>query len=207
MQKVSLALKLLRRNAHAGEAQVLIAALLIAVASVTTVSFFADRVESALNRQANELIAADAVIRSDKVIDSRFAEEANRQGLTTAQTVTFPSMVSGDAARGQGVNLAEIKAVSSAFPLRGKLRITDAPGAMDRDAEGVPDVGTAWIPDILLARLGASVGDRLKVGSAELTIAKVLTKEPDSVLDYFGIAPRVLINIKDLQATNLIQVG
>jgi len=81
MKKVSLALKLLRRNAHAGEAQVLIAALLIAVASVTTVSFFADRVESALNRQANELIAADAIVRSDKGIDVRFFEEANRQGL------------------------------------------------------------------------------------------------------------------------------
>ncbi|MCA3087332.1 MAG: ABC transporter permease, partial [Rhodocyclaceae bacterium] len=134
MKKVSLALKLLRRNAHAGEAQVLIAALLIAVASVTTVSFFADRVESALNRQANELIAADAIVRSDKGIDVRFFEEANRQGLTTAQTVTFPSMVSGDASRGQGVNLAEIKAVSGMFPLRGKLRIADTPGALDRDA-------------------------------------------------------------------------
>lgn len=207
MKKVSLALKLLRRNAHAGEAQVLIAALLIAVASVTTVSFFADRVESALNRQANELIAADAIVRSDKGIDVRFFEEANRQGLTTAQTVTFPSMVSGDAARGQGVNLAEIKAVSGMFPLRGKLRIADTPGALDRDAEGVPDVGTTWIPDILLTRLGASVGDRLRVGATELTITKVLTKEPDSVLDYFGIAPRVMINIKDLPATNLIQVG
>ncbi|MBC7624052.1 MAG: ABC transporter permease [Aeromicrobium sp.] len=207
MQKLSLAIKLLRRNAHAGEAQVLIVALLIAVASVTTVSFFADRVESALNRQANELIAADAIVRSDKLVVARFTEEALRQGLVTAETVTFPSMVSGDAARGQGVNLAEIKAVSNGFPLRGKLRITDTPGTPDRDAESVPEVGTTWVPDILLTRLGAAVGDRLKVGAVELTVTKVLTKEPDSVLDYFGIAPRVLINIKDISATNLIQVG
>ncbi|MFN5542825.1 MAG: ABC transporter permease, partial [Betaproteobacteria bacterium] len=89
MHKFSLALKLLRRNVHAGEAQVLIVALLIAVASVTTVSFFADRVESALNRQANELIAADALVRSDKPIDGRFIEEASRLGLATAQTRSF----------------------------------------------------------------------------------------------------------------------
>ncbi len=207
MQKFSLALKLLRRNAHAGEAQVLIVALLIAVASVTTVSFFADRVESALNRQANELIAADAVVRSDKPIDGRFVEEAARLGLATAETRTFPSMVSGDPAKGQGVNLAEIKAVTDGFPLRGKIRIAPSPGANDADADTIPAVGTVWVPDVLLTRLGASIGDRLRVGAIELTIAKVLTKEPDSVLDYFGIAPRVMLNMNDINATNLIQVG
>ena len=207
MQKLSLALKLLRRNAHAGEAQVLIVALLIAVASVTTVSFFADRVESALNRQANELIAADAVIKADKPIDARFIEQAQRLNLTMAQTLNFPSMVSGDAALGQGVNLADIKAVTEGFPLRGKLRIADAPGQPDREADGVPALGTAWVPEVLLSRINIAVGERLKIGAADFTIAKVLTKEPDSVLDYFGIAPRVLLNMKDLPATQLIQVG
>jgi putative ABC transport system permease protein len=207
MHKFSLALKLLRRNVHAGEAQVLIVALLIAVASVTTVSFFADRVESALNRQANELIAADALVRSDKPIDGRFIEEASRLGLATAQTRSFPSMVSGDPAKGQGVNLAEIKAVTDGFPLRGKLRIADSPGAADYDAQTLPVVGTVWVSDVLLTRIGASVGDRLRVGAIDLTITKILTKEPDSVLDYFAITPRVMLNMNDVGATNLIQVG
>ena len=207
MQKFLLALKLLRRNAHASESKVLIVALVIAVASVTTVSFFADRVESALNRQANELIAADALIRADKPIDERFVAEAERLQLTSVRTINFPSMVSGDPARDQGVNLADIKAVGPGFPLRGKLRIADQPGRPDRTADGVPDVGSVWVPEILLVRLNVSVGDRIKVGAVELTIAKVLTKEPDSVLDYFGIAPRVMLNLADLPATQLIQVG
>ena len=63
MNKITLALRMLRRNAKSSEARVLLVALLIAVMSVTTVAFFADRVESALNRQANELIAADVVVR------------------------------------------------------------------------------------------------------------------------------------------------
>ena len=58
MNKLKLALRMFRRNAKSIEARVLLVALLIAVMSVTTVSFFADRVESALNRQANELISA-----------------------------------------------------------------------------------------------------------------------------------------------------
>ena len=207
MNKLRLALRMFRRNATSTEARVLLVALLIAVMSVTTVSFFADRVESALNRQANELIAADSVVISDKPIAAKFREEAIRLNLTTAEATTFPSMVSGNQEAGQGVNLAELKAITNGFPLRGKIRIADAPGAEARDAVGIPAAGTIWVPEVLLARINARVGDVLSVGALKLKVAAVIVKEPDSVLDYFGIAPRVMLNIQDLAATNLMQVG
>ncbi|HEX4857508.1 MAG TPA: FtsX-like permease family protein [Usitatibacteraceae bacterium] len=202
-----LSLRLLIRHLRAAELQVMFFALFIAVTSVTTVGFFADRVETALNRQAGELIAADAVLIADKPVARRFIDEAARLGLSTARTVTFPSMVSGEGEKGQGVNLAEIKAVSESFPLRGKLRIADQIGGAQRELAGAPAPGTVWVPDTLLARLRAGPGDELAVGSVRLRIAAVLTKEPDSVLDYFGIAPRVLMNLDDLERTRLIQVG
>ena len=59
MKNLKLALRMLKRNWSAGESRVLLFALFIAVASVTTVGFFADRVEQALKLQANELIGAD----------------------------------------------------------------------------------------------------------------------------------------------------
>lgn len=207
MNQTRLALRMFRRNAKSIEARVLLVALLIAVMSVTTVSFFADRVESALNRQANELIAADAVVISDKPIAAKFRDEATRMNLTTAEAITFPSMVSGNQEAGQGVNLAELKAITSGFPLRGKIRVADAPGAAVRDAAGIPARGTIWVPEVLLARINASVGDELTVGALKLKIAAVIIKEPDSVLDYFGIAPRVLLNMQDLATTGLMQVG
>ena len=98
-------------------------------------------------------------------------------------------MVSG----GSGVNLAEIKAVSSAFPLRGRIRLVDAPGAAEREVEGGPAPGTTWIGLPLAARLGLKQGDSLDVGRAHLQVAALIAREPDSVLDYFGIAPRVLM--------------
>ena len=207
MHNLYLALRMFRRNAKSIEARVLLVALLIAVMSVTTVSFFADRVESALNRQANELIAADAVVLADRPIASRFREEAVRLHLHTAEATTFPSMVSGNLESGQGVNLAELKAVTAGFPLRGKIRIADQPGAAARDADGIPAVGTVWVPEVLLARINARVGDELRVGALKLKVAAIIVKEPDSVLDYFGIAPRVMLNMQDLGATRLLQIG
>ncbi|MBL8510545.1 MAG: FtsX-like permease family protein, partial [Betaproteobacteria bacterium] len=207
MKKLSLALRLLRRNAQSAEARVLFFALFIAVASITTVSFFADRVALALNQQANELIAADVVVITDKPTPDRYRDEAVRLKLKTVESISFPSMVAGDVDLGQGVNLADLKAVSDGFPLRGKLRIADQPGQVDRVAESIPAPGTVWVPEVLLARLNMQVGDTLRVGALKLRIAAVLTKEPDSVLDYFGIAPRVLLNQQDVAATRLIQVG
>jgi putative ABC transport system permease protein len=207
MKTLPLAFRMLRRNAQSVEARVLLFALFIAVASVTTVAFFADRVESALNRQANELIAGDVVVMSGKPIARRFYDEAARLSLASAESASFPSMVSGDAARGQGVNLSEIKAITDGFPLRGKIRIRAQLNGPDQDAIGAPASGTVWVPEILLTRLNASVGDELSVGAAKLKIAAVLTKEPDSVLDYFGLAPRVMMNMSDLASTKLVQEG
>ncbi|MEI6738281.1 MAG: FtsX-like permease family protein, partial [Pseudomonadota bacterium] len=207
MKKISLALKLLRRNAHAIDVKVLLVALVIAVASVTTVAFFTDRVWSAIKRQANELIAADVIIKSTEPIDGRFKVEAERLQLKTVDVVSFPSMVAGDEAKGQGVSLSELKAVTSGFPLRGKIRIADSLGQPDHEAETIPLQGTVWVAPTLLSRINLRVGDQLKVGAKNLQVAKILTKESDAVLDYFGVIPRVLLNHADLDATKLIQVG
>ena len=203
VKTLPLAMRMLRRNWSAGELRVLLLALVIAVASVTTVGFFADRVQAALDRQANELLGGDLVVIADHPIPAAFGQAAAREGLAVAQTRTFPSMVTASG----GVNLAEVKAVSAGFPLRGRIRVADAPGEPDREVEGGPKPGTVWIGLPLAGRIGAKVGDALQVGRARLAVAAVITREPDSVLDYFGIAPRVLMSADDLEATGLIQVG
>jgi putative ABC transport system permease protein len=203
MKRIPIAMRMLRRNWSAGELRVLLLALFIAVASVTTVGFFADRVQGALDRQANELLGGDLVLIADKPIAPEFAQAARGAGLASAQTRTFPSMVSGTG----GVNLAEIKAVTEGFPLRGRIRTATAVGAEEREVEGGPAPGTVWIAAALAGRINARVGETLQVGRAPLVIAAVITREPDSVLDYFGIAPRVLMNETDIAATGLVQVG
>src|SRR5437868_11682203 len=141
MRTVPVAMRMLRRNWAAGELRVLLFALLIAVASVTTVGFFADRVQAALDRQANELLGGDLVVIADKPLAPEFEEAARRVKLDVAHTRTFPSMVSA----GDAVNLAEIKAVSDGFPLRGRIRVADRAGGPEREVNGGPAPGTVWI--------------------------------------------------------------
>ena len=56
MKAYRLALRLLVRDWRAGEMRVLAVALVIAVASMTSVGFFTDRVRTAMDEQAGELL-------------------------------------------------------------------------------------------------------------------------------------------------------
>jgi len=200
---VALALRLMLRDWRAGELTLLAIAVFIAVASVTTVGFFTDRVHQALIRQSNQLLGADLVISGDRPLGDTYAAEAVRRGLQVTQMLRFPSM----AARETHNVLAEIKVVNAGYPLRGTLRIADRPQGADRRADGIPAPGTVWVDDRLLARLAARPGETIVIGRSTLTVAAVITEEPDSAIGFINSGPRVLMNADDLAATGLVQPG
>src|SRR5580765_3658384 len=196
-------LMMLARDWRAGELRVLAAALVIAVASITGVSFFADRVSRGLARDATQLLGAYLVLMSDRPWRNAVADEIVSRGLERASGVGFMSMVTGN---GQS-SLAGVKAVTENYPLRGKLRIAPAPGQPDAPAARGPARGTVWLEERLVTVLGRPVGSRVKVGRAELEVAAILTLEPERSTNFFNIAPRLMMNEADLAATDLIQPG
>ena len=199
----ALALRLLRREWRAGELRVLAAALVIAVASVSGVGFFTDRMSRAMESGATDLLGADLVIYSRTPIADRADAEAGRRGVASARTVSFRSVVT---AQGR-LQLAEAKFVSDGYPLRGSLRIADAPYAADRPSPRGPRPGSVWVDARLAGLLEVAVGDTLKLGQVEFPIRHVLAYEPDRGGDAFSIAPRVMAHLDDLPATGLVQPG
>ena len=201
------ALRMLARDWRAGELQVLAAALVVAVASVTSVAFFADRVGQALTRDAHQLLGADLVLASDHPWDKAIAQEITRRGLARAEALNFISMASKGERDAQRSKLAGVKAVSGNYPLRGKLRTASAPGAPDAPAARGPAPGSVWLDEQLVGALGAPVGSTIRLGRAELKVAAVLTLEPERGANFFNIAPRLMMNLADVPATGLVQTG
>jgi len=200
---VGLALRLLMRDWRAGELTLVALAVVIAVASVTTVDFFTDRVYQALSRQANQLLGADLVITGDRPLGDAFEREAGRRGLQVTRMLRFPSMT---ALQDRNV-LSEIKVVSTGYPLRGELRIADALYQPDRRATSIPEPGTVWVDEKLYTRLQLQAGDAVEVGNSRLKVAAIITQEPDSAVGFINAGPRVLLNEADVAATGLVQVG
>jgi putative ABC transport system permease protein len=108
-------------------------------------------------------------------------------------------------AKGGATRLVSVKAVSDAYPLRGKLRLRGAPGAKPIEMAKAPAPGTVWVDAAVLESLGLQVGDPLLLGDATLTVAHVIVIEPDRGAGFASFAPRVMLNVADLAATGLIQ--
>src|SRR5262245_8899738 len=194
---------MLARDWRAGELQVLAMALVIAVASVTSVAFFADRVGQALVRDAHQLLGADLVLASDHPWKGQTLEEIRSRGLEAAAAVNFISM----ALQGERSQLSGVKAVTENYPRRGRRRVAAAPGAPDAPAEHGPAPGTVWLEERLVSALEAPVGSSIRLGRAELKVAAVLTLEPERSANFFNIAPRLIMNVDDVAASGLVQPG
>jgi len=93
MAVLAYALRTLGRDWRSGEMGVLAAALVVAVAALTAIAFFTDRVAKGVSLQAAEVLAADLRLRSANEPDPALLDEAAGRGLASARTLGFPSVV------------------------------------------------------------------------------------------------------------------
>ena len=161
-----LAARLLARDWRSGEVLVLLAALVVAVAAMSAVTFFTDRVRAAVSQQAGEALAADLRVESINALPPQMHEAAQRHGLATADVVSFRSVV----AAGDATSLADVRGVSEGYPLRGVVQVADRLAGVPENAAGIPARGEVWAEPSLMARLGVAVGDELDVGRLRLRI-------------------------------------
>ncbi|MBC3880510.1 FtsX-like permease family protein [Undibacterium sp. LX40W] len=207
----SLALKMTQRDWRSGELRFLLIALMVAVASLSSVGFFVDRMRAGLTRDASQVLASDLLVSSTKEISVDWKNEAHQRGLQVAETVVFPSMAIAGEGDNTTAKLVTIKAVSAAYPLRGVLKLeSDAPdpkGKKELAAHGVPKTATAWVDPALLPSLNAKLGDTVTLGDQKFELAASIASEPDRGSGFLGFAPRVMIALDDLPATKLIQDG
>ena len=189
------------RDWRSGEMLALGGALLTAVAAVSAVGSFADRVESSLERGAGEVIASDIKLTARLEIGETFKTKAESLGLATARTVTFPTVLFVD---GQTL-LASVKGVTPEYPLRGTLGLRPELHVpeMTRLARG-PEKGEAWVDKRLLTTLGLRLGDRLEIGNISLMLNAVLAYEPDRGGQFFSFSPRIMVHYADIKDSGLL---
>lgn len=198
-----LGLRALRRDWRSGELRLLMLALIIAVAAVTSVGFLADRVGRALQQSSAQMLGGDLALQADEPIPASFLDRALALGLKATQTRQFPSMVSS----ADQTQLASLKAVSPGYPLCGALQVSKTATEPGGVTHLVPEPGTVWVDPRVLGMLDLELGDSLALGDIRPVITGVLTYEPDRGMQFVNVAPRVMMNLHDLPRTGLIAPG
>jgi len=208
---IKLALSMTARDWRAGQLRFLLIALTVAVAALSATGFFVDRLRSGLDRDAHQLLGADVVVSTDLPVRPEWRAEALRRGLIVTDTVVFPSMATaGEGEQSQSM-LASLKAVGPGYPLRGRLKLTTDPAKAEQSegtgADTIPAPGTVWLDAGLLGSLGTRVGGQVKLGDKTFTVTQLIASEPDRGANFLAFAPRVMLALADLDATNLVQPG
>ena len=193
------------RDVRSGDLRLVIVAVTLAVAALTAVGFFADRLQGGLQRDARQLLGGDAVISSDNPPPPAFEAQARTLGLQVVHTLGFPTMARASDGQGGAAKLVALKAVEPGYPLRGALRVSSAPDAPDAPTKDTPAKGQAWVDATLLEAIGLKVGDTLLLGDSQFTVARIIVIEPDRGGGFMNFAPRVMIGQPDLAATGLVQ--
>ena len=182
----------------------LLVALIISVASLSSVAYLADRMQRAFERDAKQLIAADVLVQADQPIPEQFEKNARLKGLSTAQTIVFPTMSSFKSQ----TRLVALKAVSNGYPLRGVIKTSDSLADLKGVATtAIPNPGAVWVDSALMPSLNINIGDELALGQAKFKVEAIITQELDKGAGFLNFAPRVMIREDELTKTQLIGLG
>ncbi|MBQ0760212.1 MAG: FtsX-like permease family protein [Zhongshania sp.] len=196
-------LRHLLRAWRGGELGLLGFSLVLAVAIVSGIAGFSDRLSRSMEQQSHHFLAADRVLKTARTIPDEWLAEARSRGLRTATVASFRSMVyAGDA-----MQLASIRAVSEGYPLVGELGTSDELFGVASAQSAGPKPGELWLDSRLFALLNLTVGGGAEIGDQKFTASQALISEPDQGNMNEMLAPRGMINYADLAATDVVQPG
>jgi len=180
--------------------QIFIACLALGVMVIAAVGALGDALRAGLVRQGETILGGDMSFARMHIR----ATDGERKSFDALGTVSETSTMRTMARRLDGSEqaLVELKSVDAQYPLAGNVEM-----AGGGDFKAALTGSSAVADGMLLERLGVKVGDKVRIGDAEVEIRGVLTSEPAGVADRLTYGPRVFISLPTLETTHLAKPG
>jgi putative ABC transport system permease protein len=191
-----------RQIVHSGgQALIFVLCTMLSIMVLVAVNGLTDSAQRTLFNDARKLHGADIIVRSNLPIsesvrrvsaalvsEGRIESAATRQFLAVARTMDEDRSL-----------MVSVKAVTPTYPLYGEVLL-----ASDRPFKAVLQPGQVVVERSFLDRIDLVVGERLRLGQATLTVADVITQEPNRPVNLFSLGPRMIVPAADLERLQLI---
>ncbi len=200
-QLIYFSMRQLRREWRAGELSVLVLALVVGIASHTAINHFTTRISAAMASGANDVIGGDLALSGAQKAAAEWLDKAAELGLASAHTTQFSSVI----VAGDEILLVGAKAVDDGYPLKGSLKLASELYGATHAVRAAPPPGEAWVEARVMRALNLAPGDSFELGQARLVASRILAFEPDRGRNFYSLAPRVLLNARDLERTGVVQ--
>lgn len=173
----------------------LIIALTLAISATTALKFSNEQIQNAVALQAAEMLAGDLLLSNNEPLEDTWREKADQLNLQQSEVTVFGSM----AHTHDEFVMVNVKAIDSAFPLRGELRVKPAAKQIQS--------GQIWLSQRAMDLLKVKVGEQVNIADAAFKITAVIDYDSNQELGFSGFSPTVIISQADVARTNAIQVG
>ncbi len=179
----------------------------LAVAIVTGILLFTNKIQNAIYLESAKMMAADTIVESYRQPPKVWSQQAEMLGLRQVKSARLMSMLFF----GDNLQLTDIRVVSAGYPLRGDLTASvtlgGEPVLQNALADGLPAKGEVWLDEKSALSLGVHLGEQVEVGERLLRFSKVLIEEPGASLPSLGLSGRALMRLADLKSTKLVLPG
>lgn len=185
--------------------RIFMACIVLGVAAIAGVGSLAEAFRAGLAENARALLGADVEIRvaAHGASDSQFAWlRDNSETLITVRELRAMAYADTSDER----TLVELKGIDSAYPLYGTMTLAPAM-PLSKALETRDGLAGAVVEKTLMARIGVSVGDTVRVGDKQIEIRATLVREPDRVAGAFTLGPRLMVTNETFDATGLVRLG
>ena len=203
----AVAWRLARRELRGGIRgfRIFLACIVLGVAAISGVGSLAEALRAGLAGNARALLGADVELRvaaRGATNDQLAWLRDNSETLITVREMRTMAYAAASPAR----TLVELKGIDPAYPLYGS--VTLSPPIPLAEALEVRDGAPGAVAEkTLFARIGLAVGDRLRVGDAEIEVRATIVREPDRVSGAFTLGPRLMVANETFDATDLVRPG
>jgi putative ABC transport system permease protein len=179
---------------------IFLACIALGVAAISGVNAVALSITSGIEEEGRVLLGGDASFKTvQRELSTGEIDYLEAVGtISTAANLRSMARLPD----GSDQSVIELKAVDEKWPLTGEAISEPATALFSmKTGDGI------LADQILLSRLGISVGDKLSIGEGTFTVIGTIEAEPDRVSDGFLVGPRVLMSRDMLSTTALVQPG
>ena len=198
---LGLSIKLIIREIRSGYLTSMLVSLTLAITIVSGISLFTDRLEQALSTQTEEFLGGNLKFESNKNKLQPLLKDLDIKDSQFMEMALFASVIFSD----EEMQLSSVKAVDNSYPLIGTLELENSEGVYSIQSN--PKPGTVWMDERLQNLLKVNYGDKVYIGDTSFIFTDTIKYEPDRASGNFSFAPKTIMNMSDLESTQIIQPG
>ena len=196
------ALRTAWRESRRQRSRLLLCALSIVfgVAALVAVDSFTQNLEAGLDEEAKALLGADLQITSRSSFSAGAERLFEQIGGEQSREIRFASMAYFP--KSEQSRLIQVRALGGGFPYYGTFETEPANVTVTHTEEPI-----IVMDPLILRQQELEVGDTVRLGATEFTIAAELIRVPGEAAFAGIFAPRAYIPLSQLESTGLIGVG